>query len=484
MTYLLGIDQGTTGTSVLAFDQGLSPVAKAYRRIHSHHPQPGWVEQDPEALIQSVAEAVAEVLAQIGGARQVLAAGVANQGESVVAWDALTGRAITPVLVWSDRRASGLVEKLLKDGHGPRVRELTGLELSDYFCAAKYAWLLQHDHGVQSAAKSGRLRLGTLDAWMAYCLGGIHCTDTSTASRTQLLGIQAGQWEPDLLNLFDIPAEVLPPLKPSLNHWGNLHHRSWEGELPWFASLVDQPASLAGNGCIKPGQSKITYGTGCFAYVQAGTTVPAPGESLLASVAWSQTNERTFSLDGGVFTAGTAIDWLVELGLAKSPAETAALAESAQGGVYFLPAFTGIGAPWWKAEARGVLAGLTAGAGRAELVRGVLEGIGYRVCDVVQAIQAHVQPTSIRVDGGLTQNRFLMQFQADLLGIPLEVSAQTEATAFGAAMLAGLSAGTLEPKQVEGAFKARVIYEPRWSQDERETKYAGWLNWLRKAWHL
>lgn len=482
---LLGIDQGTTGTSVIAFDETLKPVASSYRRVESFHPQPGWVEQDPEALIQTVVEAVSEVLVKIGGTNQIKAVGLTNQGESVLAWDALTGKAITPVVVWSDRRASGLIHGWLEAGHGPRVRELTGLELSDYFCAAKFHWLIQNNPEVQAALKAGRLRFGTLDAWMAHRLGNRNNTDLSTASRTQLVGLKSGQWEPELLELFGVPLETLPPIKPALDHWGTLYHPDWGAELPWFASLVDQPASLAGNGCLETGQAKVTYGTGCFAYVQAGNIAPNPGESLLASVAWSRGDERAFALDGGVFTAGTAIEWLLRLGLLETPAQSSDLAFAAQeSGVRFLPAFTGLGAPWWDGEARGVFAGLTAGVGRPEMVRAVLEGIGYRVRDVVEAIRQHVQPPSLRVDGGLTKNPFLMQFEANLLGIPLEVSAQTEATALGAALLAGISAGLVSESQAKSIFKAKAIYEPQWSEDERATRYAGWLEFLQKAHRL
>lgn len=482
---LLGIDQGTTGTTVMAFDQALNPLASSYRKVASFHPQPGWVEQDPEALIKTVVEGVAEVLAKLGGANAIQAVGLTNQGESVLAWDALTGEALTPVVVWSDRRASGLVHGWLEAGYGPRVRELTGLELSDYFCAAKFHWLIQNNPAVQSALKAGRLRLGTLDAWMAHRLGGQRNTDLSTASRTQLLGLHSGAWEPELLELFGVPIEALPPTKPVMGEWGSLHHRDWGAGLPWFASLVDQPASLAGNGCLEVGQTKVTYGTGCFAYVQAGNTPPNPGESLLASVAWSRGEERVFALDGGVFTAGTAVEWLLKLGLIETPAQSAELAYAAvESGVRFLPAFTGLGAPWWDGEARGVFAGLTAGVGRAELVRAVLEGIGYRVCDAVEAIRQHVQPPSLRVDGGLTKNPFLMQFQANVLGVPLEVSAQTEATALGAAMLAGISAGLIPRDQAKAVFRAKAIYEPQWSNDERADKYAGWLEFLQKAHRL
>ena len=483
---LLGIDQGTTGTTVIAFDDDLRPVARAYRRLESQHPRPGWVEQRPEEILSGVTEAVGEVLSRIGGPRAVRAAGLANQGESVLAWDATSGRALTPVIVWSDRRASGLIDRLRLDGHAPRVQALTGLELSDYFCAAKFKWLLEHDEHVQRARFEGRLRLGTLDTWMALHLGRIsHATDHSTASRTQLYNLGRGGWDDELLEVFAVPREALPEIRPSCGEWGTLEHPSWGGPIPWRASLVDQPAALVGNGCISPGAMKITYGTGCFALVNAGTAVPSAGSDLLASVAWSRDGtgldgtglERSFALDGGVFTAGTAIEWLVGLGLVASAAETSDLAQSiGESPVRFLPAFSGIGAPWWTPQARGVFAGLTAGTTRAHLVKAVLDGIAFRVTDIAHAIwkAGTAVPSSIRVDGGLSANAYLMQRQTDLLGVPLEVGVQSEATALGAAMLAG---NVMESP----ANMVSLTFEPRLEPDLREQQYASWRDWLERA---
>lgn len=476
----LGIDQGTTGTTVIAFDKTFKPLAHAYRSIGSHYPRAGWVEQHPNDIIESVIEAVAEILVKIGNAR-IEAVGLTNQGESVLAWDAVTGEALSPIIVWSDRRAARIASELEKT-HGESVRELTGLELSDYFCASKYAWLLQHNTDVQKAARENRLRFGTLDSWMAFRLGGLeHVSDTSTASRTQLLGLQSGTWEKELLNIFGVRLETLPEVRPSLSNWGTLHHTSWSRELPWFASLVDQPAALAGNGCLKIGDIKITYGTGCFVYIHAGNHPPKPGKSLLASVAWSSETERTYALDGGVFTAGTAINWLVSLGLAESPEQTTTLAlSSTNHNVKFLPAFTGLGAPWWDSEARGVFSGLSAGTTRADLVRAVLDSIAYRVTDVVRAMwQSNPTSEMIRVDGGLTKNPYLMQLQANLLGVRIAVSQQKEATALGAALLAGQEAGLVNIDDM--TFDTGMIYEPQWSLDERETKYVAWTQWLEKA---
>jgi glycerol kinase len=386
------------------------------------------------------------------------------------------------VIVWSDRRAAGIAEELSKK-HGERVRELTGLELSDYFCASKYTWLLKNNFGVQQAAKYGTLRFGTLDSWLALKLGGLdHVTDSSTASRTQLVGLRRGNWEEELLEIFGITLETLPEIRPSVANWGTLNHERWKRELPWLTSLVDQPAALAGNGCLTAGDIKITYGTGCFVYINAGNKLPTPGKSLLASVAWNSDKERTYALDGGVFTAGTAINWLVSLGLAESPEQTSDLAKaSTNADVRFLPAFTGLGAPWWDSDARGVFSGLTAGTSKADLVRAVLDSIAYRVTDVVRAMwqAGNPKPTSIRVDGGLTKNPYLMQRQADLLGVKIAVSSQTEATALGAALLAGKTAGLL--KRADMSFDVGNIYQPTWSEDEREDKYLEWLAWLGKA---
>lgn len=479
---ILGIDQGTSGTSVLAFDQGFHAVARAYRPVHSHHPRPGWVEQDPQEIIQTVVEAVAEVLSKVGGAKVIQAAGLTNQGESVLAWDKLTGQPLTPVIVWSDRRAASIAEELRQKGHAGRVRQLTGLELSDYFCASKYAWLLRNDWGVQKAAKEGRLCLGTLDTWLALGLSGQPWSDQSTASRTQLVYLHSGEWDQELLEIFAIPPEALPTVRPSLGQWGSLAHPEWRGELPWFASLVDQPAALAGNGCFRPGELKITYGTGCFALVNAGDSVPGAGEALLASIAWSDPQHKTYALDGGVFTAATAVNWLVELGLANNPEHTSELAQaSSEKSVRFLPAFTGLGAPWWDAKARGVFAGLTAGTTRADLVRAVLDSLASRVRDIVEAMQAAgiPRPQVLRVDGGLSNSRYLMQRQADLLGIPIERSGQSEATAFGAAILAASAAGLVDLDRVP--FSVQQRFEPQLAESAREEEYAAWLAWLEAA---
>jgi len=487
---ILGIDQGTTGTACVAYDRDLKPVAEAYRELPNRHPRPGWIEQDPEEVVRTVVEAVGEVLKEIGGPGEVEAAGLDNQGETVVAWDARTGRAVTPTLVWSDGRGAEVTARLEGAGHAGRVRELTGLLLDPYFSAAKLAWLLAHDEGVRKAAKAGTLRMGTLDAWLSWRLGGGRSlTDHSTASRTQLMGLASGAWEPELLELFGVPEDFLPEVRPSVGDWGELYHPSWGSPLPWWASLVDQPAALAGNGCFSEDEVKVTYGTGCFVLINAGSEPPAPPEGLLASVAWSrgegEAGRRTYALDGGVFTAGTAVNWLRSVGIVTEAAETADLALSVEdsGGVRFLPAITGLGAPWWEGDARGVFAGITGGTGRAHLVRAVLDAIAFRVRDVLEAAWegGRTKPRSLRVDGGLTKNRYLMQRQADVLGLPMELGRSSEATATGAAALAAIGAGLLDEQEVSARVSKGRHLEPGLSRDERDTEYERWKAWLHRA---
>lgn len=483
---ILGVDQGTTGTTVIAYDHELQAVAEAYRELPNRHPYPGRVEQDPEDVVRTVVEAVGEVLERIGGPENVEAVGLDNQGETVVAWDAETGCALGPAIVWSDGRGAEITTSLKEARHEDRVRQLTGLTLDPYFSAAKLSWLLERDEAVRKAADAGTLRLGTLDAWLSWRLGGGRSlTDHSTASRTQLLGLHSGVWEPELLDLFGVSEECLPKVRPTMGDWGELYHPSWGGPLPWRASLVDQPAALAGNGCFAKDETKVTYGTGCFVVTNAGGEPPTPSEGLLASVAWSWEDTLTYALDGGVFTAGTAVGWLRSVGIVAEVAETADLALSVEdtGGVRFLPAFTGLGAPWWEGEARGVFSGITGGSMRAHLVRAVLDAIAFRVRDILEATWkgGQARPQSLRVDGGLTKNRYLMQRQADLLGLPVELGPSSEATATGAAALAAISAGLLDEQQVKEQVEAEYVFQPQLSKDERDTEYVDWLKWLQQA---
>ena len=483
---MIGIDQGTTGTTCIAFDKDLRPVARAYEELANYYPQPGWVEQDPEDVVRGVVNTVAEVLQAVGGPKQVRAVGLANQGETVVAWNKRKTTASTAAIVWSDARAEEIVTHLREQGHGERVAALTGLRLDPYFSAAKFAWLLENESTVKNDAASGDLCLGTLDTWLAWRLGGERLlSDHATASRTQLLGLSSGRWEAELLNMFGIPKKALATVRSSLGNWGELYHPSWGGSLPWRASLVDQPGALAGNACFAYGETKVTYGTGCFLLANAGKEPVAPPEGLLATIAWSHEGRCTYAFDGGAFTAGTAVKWLQSVNIISSPEETTSLAESVQdtGGVRFLPAITGLGSPWWHNEARGLFSGITGGTTRRHLTRAVLDAVAFRVRDMLEALWAtgFPRPSALCVDGGLTKNSYLMQRQADVLGLPIRRLNNVEATATGVAALAGIAAGILTEQQVRSRVSDAPLIKPKLSEEQRETEYAQWRSWLEQA---
>ncbi|HWJ50006.1 MAG TPA: FGGY family carbohydrate kinase [Solirubrobacteraceae bacterium] len=438
---LLGIDEGTTAVKAALFDLDLQPVAETRRGVPVTHLQPGWVEQDPEVILSAVVDAVAEVLEQADG-REVIAAGLDHQGESVLAWDADSGRALTPVVVWQDKRHEALLERM-----GAGEVERSGLPLDPYFSAGKLAWLLTNDAGVQQAREAGVLRLGTVDAFLTDRLGGRFATDLSTASRTQLLALGGRDWDESLLSSFGVRREWLPAVGPSFGALGELRHPRWPIAIPLTAQLVDQQAALAGSGAVRPGELKATYGTGVF--VLGRTDRPQPARGLLPTVAWAEPDaaggmgEVAHALDGGVFAAGALLDWLSQsLGLAAdAPALAVAAAEvSDSAGVRVLPALSGLGAPWWQPGAHGVIAGLHAGVRPGHVARAALEAIAWRVADIVDAMAEVAPVESLRVDGGLTNDETLLRIQADALDVPLIVN-RSDVTVLGAAMLAGVGAG-------------------------------------------
>jgi glycerol kinase len=443
---LLGIDEGTTAVKAALFDVELRAVAEARRPVPITHPRPGWVEQDPELIVQAVVDAVAEVLQHADG-REVLAAGLDHQGESVLAWKADSGRALTPVVVWQDKRQDALLTEIERSGAGGRIVERSGLPLDPYFSAGKLAWLLANDDAVQGARDAGTLRLGTVDAFLVERLGGRFATDLSTASRTQLLAVGGRDWDEQLLGAFGVRREWLPAIGPTFGTLGELRHERWPVALPLTAQLVDQQAALAGSGAVRAGELKATYGTGVF--VLGRTAGPVQASGLLPTVAWAAPDadggvgEVAHALDGGVFAAGSLLDWLAEgLGLA---ADAPALAAAAAGvpdsaGVLVLPALAGLGAPWWRPDAHGVIAGLHPAVRPAHVGRAALEAIAWRVADIVEAMTSVAPVESLRVDGGLTNDETLLQIQAAALGRPLIVG-RADTTVLGAAMLAGVGAG-------------------------------------------
>ncbi|HEX5416777.1 MAG TPA: FGGY family carbohydrate kinase, partial [Chloroflexota bacterium] len=391
---ILAIDQGSTSTRAVAFDRSLRPVAQASRAITASYPRPGWVEHDPDEIFNSVVTTVAEVLAEVGGSPQIAAVGLANQGETVVAWDNETGRPLGPAISWRCKRSHEIVDRLRAAGREPEVRSLTGLPLDPYFSASKLTWLLEEVPAVASASRAGRLRFGTVDAWLTWRLSGVALTDPSTASRTQLLDIHRLDWSDDLLGLFGIPRFSLPRISPSVGSLGYFRHSAWRGELPLRALVCDQQAALAGHGGFAPGALKATYGTGVFVLGNVGATLPPLSPELLATVAWAFPGEpATYALDGGVFAAAATVNWLRDgLRLVDEADQLDRLAAEVPdaGGVWVLPALAGLGAPWWSPRSRGVIAGLTDAVGRAHLARATLAGIAHGVCDVVEAMARYL----------------------------------------------------------------------------------------------
>jgi glycerol kinase len=479
MTLLLGVDEGTTGVKAALFDEQLRPVREARRDKVSRHPQPGWVEQDGEEVLAAVTEAIAEVLQDAPG--EVTACGLDHQGESVLAWDAETGTPISPIVVWQDKRSQEILDRLEAEGLAEEIQKRSGMPLDPYFSAGKLAWLLEHDDAVAKARDAGTLRMGTVDSFLCDRLGAGFATDSSTASRTQL---GAPEWDPALLDIFGVPGDRLPRIMDTAGDLGTLRHPSWPVELPLRARCVDQQAALAGSGCVEPGLVKATYGTGVFVLAHAGDERPEPGGGLLPTVAWRVAGRVEWAIDGGVFTAGALLEWLSrDLGLAADPAALAAVAAEVTdtGGVRVLPALSGVGAPWWKPEARAVMAGMTAGTRPAHLARAAIEAIAWRVADVVSVVRETVPVEVLRVDGGLTRDPTLLQLQADAAGVPVQRGA-VDATVAGAAALAAVGAGIWSStREIAERIPVGERIEPTRDDAWRERSHAEWREFVRRA---
>jgi glycerol kinase len=486
---LLGIDAGTTAVKAALFSEDLREVASARRAVATAHPRPGWVEQDPEQILDAVTDAVAELLAQARGS-EVVAVGLDHQGESVLAWEE-SGRALCPVIVWQDKRQ----EELLT-GIDPGEAARSGLPLDPYFSAGKLAWLARYDPAVQRARDAGTLRMGTVDAFLADRLGGRFATDLSTASRTQLLALGGRDWDELLLAAFGLRREWLPEIGPTFGDLGELRAPGWHAPLPLRAQLVDQQAALAGSGAVRAGELKASYGTGVFVLGRTERALE-PGGRLLPTVAWAggegapastgpaTPGEPAYALDGGVFAAGSLLDWLANgLGLAPDGAALAAMAGEVQdsAGTLVLPALSGLGAPWWKPGAHGVIAGLHAGTRPAHVARAALEAIAWRVADIVEEFaRASGPPRALRVDGGLTNDPTLLALQADAVGVPLSVG-PPDATVLGAALLAGVGAGRFASvEQACELLPAGRSVSSRIDPRERERRHERWRSFVRAA---
>ena len=447
MKYVLALDQGTTSSRSILFDRSGAVVASAQKEFPQLFPQPGWVEHDPDAIWSSQAGTMTEVLARAGAtAGDVAAIGITNQRETTLVWERATGRPIHPAIVWQDRRTARACDALRRRGLASLIRRKTGLVIDAYFSATKLAWILQHVPGARQRARRGELAFGTVDTWLIWNLTGgrTHVTDPSNASRTMLFNLKTGDWDDELLGLFGVPRAILPELVPSSGPLGVATIDSVPVPIAGIAG--DQQAALFGQMCHQPGMVKNTYGTGCFMLMHTGPRAVPSRNNLLTTVAWRIGNQTEYALEGSVFIAGAAVQWLRDgLGLIRSAAEIEALAAGVpdNGGVYLVPAFTGLGAPHWDAYARGLIAGLSRGTTAAHLARATLESIAHQVADVLDAMRSDtgLRLRELRVDGGACVNNLLMQFQADLLGVPVVRPQVAETTALGAAALAGLAVG-------------------------------------------
>jgi len=489
---ILAIDQGTTGTTCLILDAEAAVVGLAHAEFAQHFPRPGWVEHDM-AELWTVTQAVAGRALRDAGCAigELQAVGITNQRETVCVWDPHTGQPLHHAIVWQDRRGAARCDELRAQGHEALVRARTGLVLDPYFSATKIEWLLAEVSGLRERARDGRAVFGTVDSWIAFKLTGEHVTEPSNASRTLLFDITEGAWDPELLALFgDVPERALPAVRPSIGTFAVTRPEALHGHAAPVTGIAgDQSAALYGQACLDSGQGKSTYGTGSFVLQNSGSVAPAASPGLLTTVAWTTPPpdpQTVYALEAAIFVTGAAVQWLRDgLQIIGAAAETEALAASleANDGVYFVPALTGLGSPHWDPYARGTITGLTRGSGRAHLARATLEAIAYQTVDAVRAMEAAsgTPLTELKADGGATVNGWLMQFQADVLGVPVEVAAIAETTALGAAMLAGVGAGVFAQDAVGRGQRARVAFAPRMGEDERLELLAGWHGALARA---
>jgi glycerol kinase len=490
--YVLAIDQGTTGTKVIVFDHEGDIKAWAYSEFTQHYPRPGWVEHDPVEIWRVAIQLVAEALAKAGiPAGDLKAIGITNQRETTLMWNRETGEPVANAIVWQDRRTADLCDRLRAEGLGETFRSKTGLVLDPYFSGTKIKWLLDHTPGLRARAGRGEIAFGTVDSWLVWNLTGgrAHITDYSNASRTLLYNIYDLCWDEELLKALDVPDAILPSVNPSSKVYAHTDPSIFFGESIAVSGLAgDQQAALFGQACYDQGLAKNTYGTGSFVLLNTGPRAVPSNEGLLTTIAWGIGDDSVeYALEGAIFITGAAVQWLRDgLKIIREAAETEALAGSLESneGVYFVPALSGLGAPHWDAYARGLIVGITRGTTRAHLARSALESMCYQTRDVIGAMErdSGIRVREIRADGGACQNSFLMQFQADILGVRVDVPAIRETTALGAAYLAGLAIGFWKSREeIDNKWRLDRRYEPRMSEEERERLHRRWLKAVERA---
>jgi glycerol kinase len=490
MTYLLALDQGTTSSRALLVDAQGTIVGMAQRELSQSYPQPGWVEHDPEEIWSSQLATAHEVLARHGIApREVTGIGITNQRETTVVWERATGRPIHPAIVWQDRRTASLCEGIRAQGLANWIQERTGLLPDPYFSGTKLAWILDHVPGARAQARAGDLCFGTVDSWLIWKLTGgrVHATDASNASRTLLMNLADGGWDPELLALFDIPEAVLPAIVDSSGFAGETHPDTLGVGIPILGVAGDQQAALFGQSAFEPGLAKNTYGTGCFLMMNVGKHPVPSTHQLLSTVAWRIGGRTEYALEGSIFVAGAVVQWLRDgLGIIRRAEDVEALARQVpdSGGVYMVPAFAGLGAPQWDPRARGTIVGITRGTTAAHLAHAALEGIAFQVADVVGVMgqDAGFPIEALRVDGGASANALLMQMQADLLERPVVRPQAIETTALGAAFLAGLAAGVWPNRDaIQEQWKVSARFEPSLDRAQVAERRARWHEALRRS---
>lgn len=479
---ILSLDQGTTSSRAILFDTEARMVSQGQYEVKQSFPRPGWVEHDPEQIWETQLAAARDAITKGGIAvEEISAIGITNQRETALIWDKTTGKPIYPAIVWQDRRTAEQCEELKSKGLERIIASKTGLVVDAYFSATKIAWILDHVDGARERASRGELLAGTIDSWLIWKLtgGAVHATDVTNASRTMLFNLHERCWDEELMEELRIPRSILPEVRMSGGEFGIAEAHWFGAEIPICSVLGDQQAALFGHTCLEPGSAKNTYGTGCFILMNTGTDAVTSNHGLLTTVAWGMGNELYYALEGSVFVAGAAVQWLQEgLGLIKDPAGSEDKAREVEDseGVVVVPAFTGLGAPYWDMYARGAVFGLTRGTTSGHLVRATLESLAFQSRDVIGAMEkdAGMPLTGLRVDGGAVRNDLLMQFQSDILGSEVTRTTYAETTALGAALLAGLTSGIWTRAQLEGFNKAEKVFSPVMDTIERERRYNAW----------
>lgn len=488
--YILALDEGTSSCRAIVFNRKGEPCATAQREFPQIFPKPGWVEHDPNEIWSSQASVIAEVITTLDiNGKNIAGIGITNQRETTVVWDAETGEPLYNAIVWQDRRTAELCDKLKAEGKSDLIHKKTGLLIDAYFSGTKIKWILDNVEGARQRAEQGKLRFGTIDTWLVWKLtrGEVHCTDVSNASRTMLFNINTLDWDDELLDMLDIPRSMMPRVCSSSEVYGHTKTTIFAHEVPIAGIAGDQQAALFGQQCTEPGMMKNTYGTGCFLLMNCGNKPIFSKNNLLTTIGWQLDGKVTYALEGSIFVGGSVVQWLRDgLGLIHVSSEIEALAASVAdtGGVYFVPALTGLGAPWWDQNARGTITGLSRGTTAAHIARAALEGIAFQTYDIAEAMEkdAGLKLRELKVDGGASHNNLLMQFQSDILRSRVVRPTVTETTARGAAYLAGLAVGYWKSlDDISGQWEADRCFEPQQSQEYADKAVAGWRDAVRRT---